>query len=102
MLLSMSEPAIEAHSLNTEPIGISVVRQMRIYIKGLLPTLRFNFECLLKMMFESEGVQGVLESLFHKVETRRACTIKNSFTCIESDEVDMMFIKGNIRLVADV
>lgn len=85
-----------------EAFGVVVVRQMRIYHQWLLKGLRQTFECALKMFFECEDTKTYMDSLFLQVELRGAKSIRDGFTCIDAEDIEKMFLKGNLELVHDI
>ncbi|KAF8451630.1 hypothetical protein BGX38DRAFT_1141966 [Terfezia claveryi] len=83
-------------------LGLVVGKQIRKYSNVLMKNMRENFLCLLRMLFEYEGAQKMLESLLVVVETRGARAFNEHYSVIEEEEINEIFIKNNVYLVADV
>ena len=64
--------------------------------------LRRTFECALKMLFECPNMKNYMESLFMQVELRGVKSIKEGYPCIEPEDVEKLFLKGNLELVNDI
>ncbi|KAF8454012.1 hypothetical protein BGX38DRAFT_1268251 [Terfezia claveryi] len=93
--------AEKEESVSHEPLGIAVFKQWRKYYKGILVKIRENTECLMKMFFESDGAKACLDSFFLQVETRGAKSINDNYPCLEPEDIEAMFLKGNLELVSD-
>lgn len=93
---------MEPVAAEKEPFGVIVCRQMKMYHKWVLKELRRTFETSLRMFFECEDMKLYTGSLFMQVEQRGAKSIKEDYSCIESEDVEKLFLKRNMELVLDI
>ena len=92
----------DKHVRGLRPLGIVVSEQIRKYNNTLNKGMREQFLCLLKMLFECPKATQMLQSILVGVEGRGARAINDNYSIVEQEEINDVFVKGDIYLVANV
>jgi len=90
------------HIKGARALGLVVGEQIQKYSNMLMKNMRENFLCLLRILFENEGAQKMLETLLVGAETRGARAFNEHYSVIDQEEVNEIFIKNDVYLVADL
>lgn len=101
-----------------KPWGVVMAQKFKNYYHGVMAKLRDNFDLLLKMFWDCEGAQLWIRGQLIMVEAAQQAALLNGGDAkgkklrikrglgdaplIDEEDVDELFLKGNMKLVSDV
>lgn len=111
------EAGINCGGDGEKPWGVLIAERLKNYYHGLMAKLRENFDLLLIMFWNSESTKPWIRGQMIMVEAAKQAALldgrqgmKRKLKCggtgetpiIDEEDVDELFLKGNMKLVSDV